>query len=32
MAGKVQQVRPLDHEAQMSHSHEFLETIYITVS
>lgn len=32
MADKVQQVRPLDHEAQMSHSHEFLETIYIIVS
>ena len=32
MAGKVQQVRPLDHEAQMCHSHEFLEIIYIIIS
>ena len=32
MTGKVQRVRTLDHEAQMSHSHKLLETICIIIS
>ena len=32
MTGKILQVRTLDHEAQTSPSHKFLETICIIVS